>query len=260
MVVQPRALTRPLALAGAALGLVLLTAAPSGAYEVTALQDGVTLTGTVKFVGTPPKLDPIPVNKNRDVCGEHKPAEALVLSADRGVKGSVVLIEGVARGKKAGSEVVLDNHQCVFVSHVSAAALKERVAIRNSDPVLHNTHGFLGTPTVFNVALPTKGQVIEVRKYLKKPGVIRVLCDAHPHMSAWLIVHDSPYYAVTNDRGAFRITDVPPGTYKVTMWHAGFRARGADKDGRVLYDEPKTVRRELTVAPKASATVDFELK
>jgi hypothetical protein len=260
VVAQPRALTRPRALAVAALGLVLLVAAPSGAYEVAAVPDGGTISGTVKFVGPLPKLDPIPVNKNRDVCGEHKPAEALVLSADRGVKGSVVLIEGVARGKKGGGEVVLDNHQCVFVSHVTAVGLKEKVAIRNSDPVLHNTHGFLGTPTVFNVALPTKGQVIEVTKYLKNPGVIRVLCDAHPHMSAWMIVHDSPYYAVTDDKGAFRIADVPPGTYKVTMWHAGFRPKGADKDGRVLYDEPKTVTRELTVAPKATATVDFELK
>jgi Carboxypeptidase regulatory-like domain len=260
VVAQQRALTRPRPLAVAVLGLVLLVAAPSGAYEVAAVPDGGTISGTVKFVGPLPKLDPIPVNKNRDVCGEHKPAEALVLSADRGVKGSVVLIEGVARGKKGGGEVVLDNHQCVFVSHVTAVGLKEKVAIRNSDPVLHNTHGFLGTPTVFNVALPTKGQVIEVTKYLKNPGVIRVLCDAHPHMSAWMIVHDSPYYAVTDDKGAFRIADVPPGTYKVTMWHAGFRPKGADKDGRVLYDEPKTVTRELTVAPKATATVDFELK
>ena len=239
---------------------MLLVAAPAGAYEVAAVQDGGTVTGTLKFVGTPPKLDPIRVNKNRDVCGEQKLAEALVLSAEKGVKGGVVLIEGVARGKKGGGDVVLDNNQCVFVSHVTAVELKERVAIRNSDPILHNTHGFRGAPTVFNVALPTKGQEIEVTKYLKNPGVVRVLCDAHPHMSAWLIVHDSPYFAVTDDKGAFRITDVPPGTYKVTMWHAGFRPKSADKDGRPTYDEPRTVTREITVAPRATVTVDFELK
>ena len=260
MVAQPGALTRPRALAVAAFGLTLLVSAPGGAYEVAAVQDGGTITGSVKFVGTPPKLDPIRVNKNRDVCGDSKPSEALVLNGERGVRGSVVLIEDVPRGKKSAGDVVLDNSQCVFVSHVTAAALGERVAIRNSDSILHNTHGFLGTPTVFNVALPTKGQMIEVTKYLKKPGVVRVVCDAHPHMSAWMIVHDSPYYAVTDEKGAFRITDVPPGTYKVTMWHAGFRPKGADKDGRVLYDEPKTITRELTVAPKATATVDFELK
>jgi len=257
---QRRTLRRLRAAAAGVLVSLPLLAAPVVGYEVVTVQDGGTLAGSVKFVGPPPKLDPIAVNKNRDVCGEHKASEALVLSADRGVKGSVVLVEGIARGKKGGAEVVLDNHQCVFVSHVTAVALKDRVAIRNSDSVLHNTHGFLGKPTVFNVALPTKGQMIEVTKYLKNPGVIRVLCDAHPHMSAWMIVHDSPYFAVTDDKGSFRITDVPPGTYKVTMWHAGYRPKGADKDGRPLYDEPRTITKELTIAPKATATVEFELR
>lgn len=238
----------------------LLAAAPARAYEVTRVQDGGTLTGTVRFAGPPPKLDPIPVNKNRDVCGDHKPSEALVLAADGRVKGSVILIEGVARGKPGTGDVILDNHQCLFVAHVTAVAPGDRVRVKNSDPVLHNTHGFLGRPTVFNLALPTKDQLIDVTKRLQKPGVIRVLCDAHPHMSAWMIVHDSPYVAVTDDKGHYRITDIPPGAYKVTMWHAGFRPKRADKDGRPVYDEPRTVTREITIAPNAAATTDFELR
>ena len=63
------------------------------------MADGGVLTGTVRFTGTPPRLEPITVSKNRDVCGEHKPSEALVLGPDRGVRGSVILLEGVARGK-----------------------------------------------------------------------------------------------------------------------------------------------------------------
>ncbi len=239
---------------------MILIAPPTGAYEVAAVQDGGTITGTVKFVGTLPRLDPIPVSKNRDVCGDRKASEALVLSAEKGVRGSVVLIEGVARGKRGGGDVVLDNNQCVFVSHVTAVGLEDRVAVRNSDSILHNTRGFRGAPTVFNVAMPTRGQMIEVTKYLKNPGVIRVLCDAHPHMSAWLIVHDSPYFAVTDDKGAYRITDLPAGTYKVTMWHAGFRPKGADKDGRQIFYAPRTVTRAITIAPKSTVTLDFELK
>jgi hypothetical protein len=73
-------------------------------------------------------------------------------------------------------------------------------------------------------------------------------------------VHDSPYVTVTDDKGAFQIDGIPPGAYKVTMWHEGFRARGVDKDGRPQYDEPRTVTRDITIAPKASATVEFELK
>jgi len=255
VVAQQRALT-----AVAAVGLLILMATPGGAYEVAAVQDGGTITGTVKFVGTPPQLAPIPVSKGRDVCGERTASEALVLSADRGVKGAVVLIRGVARGKRGGSEVVLDTSECLFVSHVTAAGVMDRVSIRNSDPILHNSHGFNGAATVFNVALPSRGQMIEVTKHLKSPGVIRVVCDVHLQMSAWLIVHDSPYFAVTDDTGAFRITDVPPGTYTITMWHAGFRPRAVDRDGRPTYDEPRTVSRKITVAPRATATVDFVLK
>ena len=249
------------ALAAALAGLAL-SAAPAAAiaYEVAGVPDGGTLTGTLKFAGSPPKVDAIPVNKNRDVCGEAKPSEALVLGPERGVKGGVVLIEGVARGKQGGADLILDNAKCLFVAHVTAVAPGDRVRVKNSDPILHNTHGFLGKPTVFNLALPNKDQMIDITRRLAKPGVVRVLCDAHPHMFAWLVVHDSPYVTVTDERGVFKITDVPPGTYKVTMWHAGFRTKGTDKDGRPLYDDPKTVTKEITIAPKATVPVDFELR
>jgi len=200
------------------------------------------------------------VNKNRDVCGDSKESEVLVLGVERGVRGGVILLEGVTRGKKPEGEVVLDNHRCVFVSHVSAVMVGERARVKNSDAILHNTHGFLGKPTVFNLALPNRDQMIDITKRLTRPGVIRVVCDAHPHMTAWMIVHDSPYYAVTDERGAFRIEGIPPGSYKVTMWHEGFRPKGLDKDGRPLYDEPRTITRDVTIAPRATATVDFELR
>ena len=244
----------------AALVLALLVAAPALAYEVVAVADGGTLSGTVKFAGPPPKLEPLAVNKNRDVCGEQKASEALVVGPERGVRGSVILLEGVARGKKGEADVVLDNHRCVFVHHVTVTMPGERARVKNSDPILHNTHGFLGKTTVFNLALPNKDQMIEVTKRLTRPGVVRVVCDAHPHMAAWMIVHASPYYAVSDERGAFKIDGIPPGSYKVTMWHEGFRAKGLDKDGRPLYDEPHTITRDVTIPAKGTATVDFELK
>ena len=237
-----------------------VVAPAAAAYEEIGVEDGGTLTGVVRFTGTPPKLEPIAVNKNRDVCGDQKASEALTLGADRGVKGSVILLAGVTKGRKGAREVVVDNHKCLFVAHVTATGPGDRVRVKNSDAVLHNTHGFLGKPTVFNLALPNKDQMVDITKRLNKPGVVRVLCDAHPHMSAWMIVHDSPYFAVTDDRGTFKIAGVPPGTYKVTMWHEGYRPRGADKDGRPVYGEPYTVTKEITVAPKASAAVEFELK
>jgi Carboxypeptidase regulatory-like domain len=244
----------------AVVALLAALATPASAYEVVTVADGGILAGVVRFVGPPPKLDPLPVNKNRDVCGDQKEAEALVVGPQGGVRGSVILVEGVPRGKKPAGEVVLDNARCVFVAHVTAVMAGERTRVKNSDAILHNTHGFLGKPTVFNLALPNRDQMIDITRRLTRPGIVRVVCDAHPHMTAWMIVHDNPYYAVTDERGAFRIDGIPPGTYKVTMWHEGFRLKGLDKDGRPLFDEPRTLTKDVTIAPRATATVDFELK
>jgi carboxypeptidase family protein len=244
-----------------AIVMVLFSAtAATAAYEAVDVKDGGTLNGVVRFAGAPPKLAPLPVNKNREICGEEKPSEALLVSADGGVRGSVVLVEGVTKGKKPTGEVVLDNHRCLFVSHVSALAAGEKARVKNSDAILHNTHGFMGKPTVFNLALPNKDQMVDITRRLNKPGVIRVVCDAHPHMFAWMVVHDSPYVTVTDERGAFKLDGIPPGTYKVTMWHEGFRAKGVDKDGRPLYEDPIVVSKNVTIAPKSAATVQFELK
>lgn len=241
--------------------LLLALAGPAGAaYEEVTVSDGGTVSGVLRFNGTPPKLPALAVNKNRDVCGESKPSEALVLGADKGVKGGVVMIEGIGRGKKPSGDVVIDNAKCVFVPHVAATTVGGRAKVKNSDPILHNTHGFLGKPTIFNVALPNKEQVVDITRRLTKTGAVRVLCDAHPHMMGWLYVHDSPYVATTDDRGAYRIDGIPPGTYKVTMWHQGFRQKGTDKDGRPLFEDPVTATKDLTIGPKAAATLDFELK
>jgi plastocyanin len=160
------------------------------------------------------------------------------------VKGGAILVEGVTRGKKGGSDVVVETQKCHFVSHVMTTGPGDHVRVKNSDAVLHNTHGFLGKATVFNVALPHKDQMVDITRRLTTPGVVRVLCDAHPHMRAWIVVHDSPYFAVTDDRGAFKIDGVPPGTYKVTLWHEAFR----------------TVTKTVLIAANGSANLDFELK
>jgi len=240
--------------------MALSASAAPAAYEEVAVKDGGTLSGVVRFVGVLPKLEPLTVTRQREVCGEQKPSEALVIGPGGGVRGSVVRIEGIARGKKATGEVLLDTQRCLFVSHVSALAAGEKVRVKNSDAVVHNTRGLMGTPTVFNVAVPQREQLVDITRRLTQPGVVHVRCDAHPHMFAWLIVHDSPYVAVTDDRGAFRIADVPPGTYRVTMWHEGYRPRGVDPDGRPRYDDPRTITRDVTITPGGAATLEFELK
>ena len=231
----------------------------SPVYVEAPVPDGGILTGRVRFAGEPPKGEPLTVRKNTDVCGEHKPFQALVLGPGKGVAGTVVALEGVERGKRA-PEFELDNTKCLFVPHVSAVMAGAKVRIRNSDPVLHNTHGFLERLTVFNIALPIKDQVIDVTQRIKKPGVVEVVCDAHTHMRAWIVVRDNPYFAVSDDNGSFRITQIPPGRYRVTAWHEGWLVTGKDKDGRPLYDPPRVLTQEVTVPARGEVAVEFELK
>jgi len=242
------------------MALVLGPPAIAAAYETGDLREAGTLTGIVRFAGVLPALAPVPVKKNRDVCGSEKPPAALVVGPERGVQDAVILIEGVTRGKPPAGELVLDNRHCLFSPRVGAVMAGSPAKVKNSDPILHNTHGLLDGVTLFNLALPLQNQVIDVTRRLKRPGVIRVLCDAHTHMLAWIVVHDSPYFAVTDEQGRFRIDGVPPGRYRVTMWHEGFAPRGFDKDGRPLFDEPRRASRTVTVPPRGTVALEFTLE
>jgi hypothetical protein len=249
-------------------GLVLamgLVSSSAAAYEEVVVTDGGELTGTVKFVGAPPRLEPLRVAKNRDVCGETKEQQALVVDSTAGVAGSVVMIEGVSRGNKADGGLIVDNHNCLFAPRVSAAMTGVRAWVKNSDPILHNTHGRLAVasgpgPTLFNLGLPILGQTIEITRRLIQPGPVRLLCDSHPHMLGWIYMHDSPYITVTNEKGVFRIGAIPAGRYRVTMWHEPFRPRSIDRAGFPVYDAPPIVTREVVIAPRATANLDFELR
>jgi uncharacterized membrane protein len=74
--------------------------------------------------------------------------------------------------------------------------------------------------TVYNLALPFKDQVIE--KLNRVAGLIDVKCDAHPWMRAYIYSSRHPYVAITDASGNFEIKDIPPGKYKVRVWHEGF--------------------------------------
>jgi hypothetical protein len=205
----PTALT---ALVTAALAL------PARAYEVVTVSDGGTIKGKVVYQGSVPTKKVIP-SKDKEVCGDIRDVPEIVVGDDKGVQDAVVYLKAVEKGKalqKPAKKPEIVNKGCEFVPHVQAFPVGT-VVIVNSDPVMHNTHGFHGKATVFNVALPVKGQRIE--KPLKKPGLMRVECDTHGWMLAWVYAAENPYYAVTQKDGAFSIADVPPGSYTLVAWH-----------------------------------------
>jgi hypothetical protein len=200
---------------------VSMAAAPlrAPAYEVVAVSDGGTIRGKVVYNGAVSTKRIVPT-KDREVCGAIREEPEVAVGADKGVLDAVVYLKKVEKGKpwpKPAGPPELVNTGCIFAPHVMALPVGSNLTIVNADPVMHNTHSFLGKATVFNIALPIKGQRVE--RPLKKEGVVRVECDAHGWMLAWIYVADSPYHAVTQKDGAFSIPDVPPGSYTLAAWH-----------------------------------------
>jgi hypothetical protein len=204
--------------------VLLAVAAPhrSAAYEVVTVTDGGTIKGKVVYQGTVPMKKIVPT-KDRATCGDVREEPEVLVGPDKGVKDAVVYLKGVQKGKaleKPAKKPEINNLKCEFVPHVQAFPVGTIVVV-NSDPVMHNTHAFHGKATVFNLALPVKGQRVE--RPLTKPGMVRIECDTHGWMLAWVYAADNPYYAVTQKDGTFTIDGVPPGSYTLVAWqeHTG---------------------------------------
>ncbi len=189
-----------------------------GGYEGVQVTDGGMIKGVVKLQG---KLDQLPapeIFKFKQVC-EGVPNESIVVGFEAGVRYAVLTLEGVTRGKRVEREVVneLDNKECRFVPRVQAASVGQWLAVRNSDPILHTAHAyFKGGQPDFNLGL-YPGKVS--RKPLVSPGVVPFFCDVHPWMRAYIVVTEHPYHAVTDILGKYEIRDIPPGNYRLKVWH-----------------------------------------
>lgn len=198
--------------------LFCLPVSAAAAYEETTVSDGGAIKGTVVYNGAVPMRKIIPT-KDQEVCGGVRDEPQIIVGPGNKVMGAIAYLKDVPKGRKwerpkKASELVNDN--CRFVPHVQVIPAGMNVAIVNSDPVLHNTHGFLIKTTVFNVAMPKTGMRVE--RPLHKPGIVRVECDSHGWMLAWIYVADNPYYMMTGKDGTFTIGDVPPGNHTLVVW------------------------------------------
>ncbi|MGZ8435014.1 MAG: hypothetical protein ACXW6K_22300 [Candidatus Binatia bacterium] len=207
-------------LTGFSLAVVLCVALPRAllAYDEIVVKDGGTIRGTVKLEGKVPKLPPVHITKAKEVC-RNVPNETLVVGAGQGLRYAVVTLEGITKGiameKESAHEI--DNLGCRFVPHVSAASIGQFLLLKNSDPILHTAHAFfLRDQPQFNVGMyPGRTS----RKPLVTPGLVKILCEVHPWMSAYIVVTDHPYHSVTDAYGEYLINDIPAGIYRLKMWH-----------------------------------------
>jgi hypothetical protein len=190
---------------------------------------GGSITGEVKFVDESPKAAAVKVSKDQDYCGETLPNETYLVGSDGALKNVVVFIETTSSTAVGDpqKENILNNTGCLYSPRILAMQKGEKLKVKNNDPKLHIPHSYHEERTVFNLSLPFMGTTIDATPRIRQTGVLKVVCDTHAWMLAYIHVFDHPYFGVTDDRGAFTISNLPAGTHILKAWHedAGIRSQ-----------------------------------
>ena len=207
------------------------------------------ISGTIKLKGTPPAEKQIDKSADKN-CGPSAGATThhYIVGPNGEFANVVVALKGMD-GKSTGASappVVLDQLHCEYTPVIMAVQTGQKIAVKNSDPTLHNVHAI---PTVAgntekNQAQPPNAPDL-MFSFPKAENFLKFQCDVHNWMLSWVSVFDHPYFAVTDANGAFTIDSLAPGTYKMMVWHEGAQ---------------KPVEQQVQIAANGSAKVDVSIQ
>ncbi len=257
----------------AAGAIALSVSCPVYAYEAITVSEGGTLTGTVKLEGNVPKpkgynLTTLP---DQFYCGRISDGQGwrILQPFQAGPAGEfrevVVYLEGIDKGKPFddGGVPQIEAKDCLFLPFTTVVRDDQTVTVVNMDPVMHDIQAYetshLGARVLFNVPLPMNPQhprnlkersdAAMYHQHMAGPPMKQLVnlskgrrifvmqCGFHAYMESWGLAVTNPYFAKTDQQGRFTIPDVPPGTYKLVVWHPYIRT---------------TIEHTVTVGPKGT--------
>jgi hypothetical protein len=228
--------------AGAAAATLVALAATS---TPLAGQGGTgTIVGHVHYMGQTP-VNPIirmgaDPRCNKLYAGKRATSPTFVVGADGAMANVLVNVDGSFPNTPAPSmPVVLDQKDCMYVPRVLGARIGQALEVRNSDPTEHNVHSASMAGNDFNATQTINGKPFQFT--LKSGELLRVRCDNHTWMTAYIGIFDNPYFGVSGVDGSFTIANVPTGKQTVKAWH------------EVMGSQTQTI----DVQPGKTTTVDF---
>jgi plastocyanin len=205
---------------------------------------GGAIKGKVVFAGSVPPAKKIDITIDQYVCGTTKDAGDLLVSPQKELRNAVVWLENApasAAWPAKAEKVEMDQNGCIFIPRVVVVPAGGTVDFLNSDRLLHNIHATPKLNVSFNRTQP-KDRTIPVT--FAKPEIVRINCDLHSWMIGWVVVAAHPFYAVTGADGQFSFDNLPPGQYKLQVWH----------------ERLGTVPATVTVGDQQPARVTVEMK
>jgi plastocyanin len=200
--------------------------------------------GVVKFDGTPPKMATI-ANKPCHAGAKEIEEETVIVGEAGALMNAFVFVEGAGTDDGSKREpAVLDQVHCRYVPHVVGVQVGQTLNVRSSDDTMHNVHYKPDRNAAANLTMTRPGAQKQVT--FAAPEFIRVKCDVHPWMTAYVGVFDTPFFAATGVDGTFEIKGLPAGEYTLVAWHELY---GRQQQPLTVADETKPV--EATFRYKA---------
>ena len=187
-----------------------------------------TITGVVKLGGTPPVMELTKRQADPFCAKTPMKEEDVVVGPGGGLKNVIVRLTTGVSGSYAAptTPAVVDQNACMYRPRVQGIVVGQPLQIKNSDQTLHNIHGYKGASTLFNKA-EIPGLPPMTQQLTDADQIVKLKCDVHPWMTAFVLVSSHPFFAVTGEDGSFKITGVPAGSYTVEAWHERYGAKTA---------------------------------
>jgi len=228
-------------------------APPGGAEAYDAAKATATVTAKVTLKGTLPKRGPVPGLGSDEKCvaatkGVVVLAEDVVYGKAGELANVVVFAsKGAERWKYAtpAASVKLDQKGCMYVPHVSSLMVNQPIEIWISDPFMHNVHAMPKKGKEFNKQ-QQDNTVPPLKWAVTAAEMVKVKCEVHPWMSAFLCVFDHPFHAVTAADGTAKIA-LPPGDWSIKAWHEKY---GESPEQSVTVGDKETKALEFTFEAK----------
>ena len=158
----------------------------------------------------------IPVTAKRAASTYSRSIPNVALAPESELQHVVVYVKDAPKTAVTPSRVEIRQRNENFVPRVVAVTVGSTVDFPNDDPIYHNVFSLSRTKTFDLGRFPkgkSRGQVFD------RPGVVKVFCQIHSHMSATVMVFDHPWFAIPDEQGMFDLTGVPPGAHSITAWH-----------------------------------------
>jgi hypothetical protein len=207
------------------------------------------VSGTVFFASGESQQEMFLVNRDRGVCGPEMRTVEWVRASEGRLLDVIVFIDNISEGKAFAPQVetvVLDQKDCRFAPLIQVVQDGGSLVLANRDPVLHNAQAYeiihSARRQVMNVLQEAGADPVVATVRVTRGYSIRIGCNAHEFMHAWLFVARNPYYSLVDERGDFRIDDLPAGHYRLRAWHPRLGLRevaatvSAGRDSRVTFD------------------------